>query len=53
MRERKNGGLTVLVGCSEEDRLKVAKTLVDMQIENSRVVENAEAREFEQVGWGG
>ncbi len=37
------------LGPSEEERLKVSKALVDLQIENIRVKEEAEAKAFEQV----
>eukprot|EP00050_Salpingoeca_kvevrii_P015380 m.46271 g.46271 ORF g.46271 m.46271 type:complete len:904 (+) comp6294_c0_seq2:1661-4372(+) len=34
---------------SEEERLKVSKNLVDLQIENNKIREEAEAKAFEQV----
>ena len=34
---------------SEEERLRISKTLIDLQIENNRVKEEAEAKSFDDV----
>jgi len=42
-------GLSVSVLNSEEERLKSAKALIDLKIENARIREDAEAKSFEQT----
>jgi len=42
-------GLSVSVLNSEEERLKSAKALIDLKIENAQIREDAEAKSFEQT----